>query len=44
MPHLPGATAGTIVWEFTEGVDWRIAPEELSLLPEPFRLRLRHYV
>jgi SET domain-containing protein len=36
--------AGTVIWEFTEGVDWRITPEEFALFPEPFRSRLRHYV
>lgn len=36
--------AGTIIWEFTEGVDWRISPEEFALFPEPYRSRLRHYV
>lgn len=36
--------AGTVIWEFTEGVDWRISPEELALFPEPYRARLRHYL
>ncbi len=36
--------AGTRIWEFTEGVDWRIAPEELARFPEPYLARLRHYV
>ena len=34
----------TIVWEFTEGVDWRIRPDELALFPEPYQSRLRHYL
>jgi SET domain-containing protein len=36
--------AGTVIWEYTEGVDWRIAPEEFARFPEPYRSRLRHYV
>ena len=36
--------AGTVIWEYTEGVDWRISHEELALFPEPYRSRLRHYV
>lgn len=36
--------AGTVIWEYTEGVDWRIAPAEFGLFPEPYRARLRHYV
>lgn len=36
--------ADTIIWEYTEGVDWRIAPEELALFPEPYRSRLKHYL
>jgi SET domain-containing protein len=36
--------AGTVVWEYTEGVDWRISPEEFAAFPEPYRSRLRHYV
>ena len=36
--------AGTIIWEYTDGVDWRISPEEFALFPEPYRSRLRHYV
>lgn len=35
---------GTRIWEFTEGVDWQIAPEELDRFPEPYRSRMRHYV
>lgn len=36
--------ADTVVWEFTEGVDWRITPEELLAFPEPYLGRLRHYL
>jgi SET domain-containing protein len=36
--------AGRVIWEFTEGVDWRITPTELLLFPEPFQSRLRHYL
>lgn len=36
--------AGTRVWEFSEGVDWKITPEELAMFPEPYQGRLRHYV
>lgn len=36
--------AGHVIWEFTEGVDWRITPTELLLFPEPFQSRLRHYL
>jgi SET domain-containing protein len=32
------------IWEFTEGVDWRITPSELILFPEPFQSKLRHYL
>lgn len=34
---------GTRIWEFTEGVDWRLTREEFEAFPEPFRSRLRHY-
>lgn len=36
--------ADTIVWEFTEGVDWRITADELAAFPEPYLSRLRHYL
>lgn len=39
--HLP---AGTRIWEYTEGVDWKMTAEELSRFPEPFQSRMRHYV
>ncbi len=35
---------GFVVWEFVEGVDWRIPSAELALFPEPFQSRLRHYL
>lgn len=35
---------GFVIWEYVEGVDWRIAPAELTLFPEPFRSRMRHYL
>lgn len=34
---------GTVIWEYTDGVDWRIGPTELSLFPEPYQTKLRHY-
>ena len=34
---------GTVIWEYTDGVDWRIGPTELSLFPEPYQSRLRVY-
>ena len=36
--------AHTVIWEFTEGVDWRIPAEALAAFPEPFRSRMRHYL
>lgn len=36
--------AGCKIWEYTEGVDWKISPEEFALFPEPYRSRLQHYV
>lgn len=35
--------ADTRVWEFTEGVDWHIEPEEMERFPEPFQSRLREW-
>lgn len=32
------------MWEFTDGVDWRMQPAELQAFPEPFQAYLRHYV
>lgn len=34
---------GQIVWEFTEGVDWRIPPEVMERFPEPYQGRLREW-
>lgn len=39
--HLP---AGTVIWEYTEGVDWRIERHDLALFPEPYQSKLRHYL
>lgn len=36
--------AGTQLWAFTEGVDWRITPDEFSLFPEPYRTRLSDWI
>lgn len=36
--------AGTIIWVFTEGVDWRMPPGDVDRFPEPYRSRFRHYV
>lgn len=36
--------AGTIIWEYTHGVDWKISPEELERFPEPYVSWLRHYL
>jgi uncharacterized protein len=36
--------SGFVIWEFSEGVDWRITPAELMLFPEPFQTKLRHYL
>jgi SET domain-containing protein len=36
--------SGTRVWEFTEGVDWRIPTAQLDRFPEPFQTLLRHYL
>jgi hypothetical protein len=35
---------GTVVWEFTDGVDWILSGPELEAFPEPYRSRIRHYV
>ena len=35
---------GTVVWEFHEGVDWRLSPEEVAAFPEPYRTLIRHYL
>lgn len=36
--------AGTAIWQFTEGVDWKLTKTELESFPEPYLGRLRHYV
>lgn len=36
--------ANSVIWEYSEGVDWKITPSELILFPEPFQSRLRHYL
>lgn len=36
--------ANAVIWEFQEGIDWRITPAELELFPEPFQSRFRHYL
>lgn len=36
--------ANAVIWEYAEGVDWKITPSELILFPEPFQSRLRHYL
>lgn len=35
--------AGTPVWEFVEGVDWRLTPDELTSFPQPYQALIRHY-
>lgn len=34
---------GVRIWEYTEGVDWRIAPEDFEGFPEPYRSLLGHW-
>lgn len=36
--------AGTVIWEFTPGVDWRIPVEEFQSFPDPYRTWLLRYV
>lgn len=36
--------AGTVIWEYSHGVDWRITPDELDRFPEPYVSWLRHYL
>jgi SET domain-containing protein len=36
--------AGCVIWEYTDGIDWRIGPDELELFPEPYQSRMRHYL
>lgn len=35
---------GTVIWEFTPGVDWRIPVGEMERFPEPYRSWLLRYV
>ncbi len=35
--------ARTILWEFTNGVDWSMAETDFSSFPEPYRTQLGHY-
>ena len=35
--------AGTRVWEFTEGVDYRVPAEDVERAPEPWRAELLRY-
>jgi SET domain-containing protein len=35
--------AGTNIWDFTPGVDWKLTPEEVASFPQPFQARLRRY-
>jgi SET domain-containing protein len=34
---------GTLLWEFDEGVDWKITQDELARFPEPYQSRFRMY-
>lgn len=36
--------AGEIIWGYTEGVDRRLAPDELAAIPEALRSWLSHYL
>ena len=36
--------AGTLIWEFTHGVDWRIPADDLPKFPEPYRTWLMKYL
>ena len=33
--------AGTLIWEFTPGVDWRFTAQELASFPQPYQAKLR---
>lgn len=35
--------AGTVIWDFTPGVDWKLTPHEISSFPQPFQALLRRY-
>ena len=34
---------GAVIWDYVEGVDWRLTPDELSAFPQPFQSRMRRY-
>ena len=36
--------AGTVIWQFTPGVDWRIPVDDFRRFPEPYRGWLLRYV
>lgn len=35
---------GAVVWQYDEGVDWRISSEDLERFPEPYGAWLRPYL
>lgn len=35
--------AGTVIWEFTPGIDWRMPESAFDTFPEPYRSMLRPY-
>lgn len=35
--------ANTVIWEFTEGVDWALPPNDLAAFPEPYQDHLRRW-
>ncbi len=40
-PHF--IPEGTVVWDFTPGVDWEITPDDLEAFPEPYRSRMNEW-
>lgn len=34
---------GTVVWDFTPGVDWILTDQEMASIPEPFQSRIRRF-
>ena len=40
---VDGIPAGTRVWEFTEGVDYRIPDADVQRAPEPYRAEILKY-
>lgn len=34
---------GTVIWEFTPEIDWRLPPDLVDHFPEPYRATLRSY-